>query len=217
VGWRSRYSRLVLRQWTGWLAALLATLVTWALVLLELSDAAYRRWWGAHPLTTDTVSGLLVLLITVLVVNQLLKRRQARERGQAVASQAVIIEAQAARSAGAVSQVLRGQGQRNDAFDEFRTYTLMLLIGAPVLIDDRVARRFLEEAQRLGGVLARAFAAIDGKAGKDAGGGGGGAPAALIDDAMKRLRDAAEPLQRYISPEVRSALERAAQSAQEVE
>jgi len=216
-------------------------LVTAALVAAELSDAALRRWWGARPLTTDTVSGLLVLLVTVLVVNQLLRKRQERERGQAVAAQAVIIAAQAARSANAVSAVLRGTGERDDAFEEFRTYTLMLLVGAPVLIDDHVARRFLEEAQRVGGVLARAFAAIDGRTGEHGGAGGAGAgeggagragageggaggaggagggaaPGAAVDEAMKRLSSASAPLLRYISPEVRSAVERVARSAEE--
>jgi hypothetical protein len=45
------------------------------------------------------VAGLLVLLVTVLVVNQLLNRRQAGQRGHAVAAQAAILVAQAARSA----------------------------------------------------------------------------------------------------------------------
>jgi TRAP-type C4-dicarboxylate transport system permease large subunit len=62
----------------GWPAAVVATLIALGLVIVELTDAAQRRWWAARPLTTDTVSGLLVLLITVLVVNQLLNRRQAR-------------------------------------------------------------------------------------------------------------------------------------------
>jgi hypothetical protein len=73
---------------TGWSAAILATLTTLALVAGELTDAAQRRWWAARPLTTDTVAGLLVLLITVLVVNQLLSRRQSRQRGHAIAAQA---------------------------------------------------------------------------------------------------------------------------------
>ena len=83
----------------GWSAALLATVITLAIVVGELTDAGQRRWWAARPLTTDTVSGLLVLLITVLVVNQLLNRRQSRQRGHAVAAQAAIMVAQAARSA----------------------------------------------------------------------------------------------------------------------
>jgi len=38
---------------------------------------------------------------------------------------------------------------------------IMLLISAPVLIDDPVARRFLEQAQYLGAVLARTLALLD--------------------------------------------------------
>jgi hypothetical protein len=44
---------------TGWPAAILATLVTLALVAGELTDAPQRRWWAARPLTTDTVAGLV--------------------------------------------------------------------------------------------------------------------------------------------------------------
>ena len=91
--------------------------------------------------------GLLVLLFTVLVVNQLLSRRQARQRSHAVAAQAAIIGAQAARTAAAVSAVSGGSGDRGAASDGFRTYMMMLLVGAPVLIDDPVARHFLEQAQ----------------------------------------------------------------------
>lgn len=75
----------------GWPPAVLATVITVALVAGELTDAGQRRWWSARPLTTDTVAGLLVLLITVLVVNQLLNRRQARQRGHAVAAQAAAV------------------------------------------------------------------------------------------------------------------------------
>jgi hypothetical protein len=84
----------VSRRLIGWLAAALAMLITLALVVGELTDAGQRRWWAARPLTTDTVAGLLVLLVTVLVVNQLLNRRQARQRGHAVAAQAAIIVTQ---------------------------------------------------------------------------------------------------------------------------
>jgi hypothetical protein len=79
----------------GWPAAVLAMLIMLALVTAELTDARQRRWWAARPLTTDTVAGLLVLLVTVLVVNQLLNR----QRGHAVAAQAAIMVTQAARSA----------------------------------------------------------------------------------------------------------------------
>jgi hypothetical protein len=133
---------------TGWSAAILATLVTPALVAGELTNAAQRRWWAPRPLTTETVAGLLVLLITVLVVNQLLSRRQSRQRGHAIAAQAAIMVAQAARSAKATSSLLDGSGDRDAASDGFRTYMMMLLICAPVLMDDPVARRFLEHGAR---------------------------------------------------------------------
>lgn len=50
---------------TGWLAAVLAMLIMVALVVVEFADGGQRRWWAAHPLTTDVVAGLLVLLVTV--------------------------------------------------------------------------------------------------------------------------------------------------------
>jgi hypothetical protein len=49
-----------------------------------------------------------------------------------------------------VSSVTGGSGDRGDASDGFRTYMMMLLVSAPVLIDDSVARRFLEQAQYFG-------------------------------------------------------------------
>ncbi len=90
-------------HWRGWLAALAATLVTAGLVAAEIDDAGMRHWWSGHALTTDTVSGLLVLLITLLVVNQVVRRRQLRDRSQAIAAQAAIMMAQADRASSAGS------------------------------------------------------------------------------------------------------------------
>jgi hypothetical protein len=192
----------------GWSAAVLAMLITVALVAGELSDAGQRRWWAARPLTTDTVAGLLVLLVTVLVVNQVLRRRQARQRGHAVAAQAAIVATQAARSAAAVSSVISGPGDRAAAGDGFRTYTMMLLIAAPVLIDDPAARRFLEQAQYLGGVMARALAIT-------ARPGGGGVPAGVLDDAVRQLQSAAAPFLALLSPGMRDSIERIGQTPEE--
>jgi hypothetical protein len=193
----------------GWSAAVLAMLVALTLVVGELRDAGQRRWWAGHPLTTDTVAGLLVLLVTVLVVNQLVNRRQARQRGHAVAAQAAIMVAQATRSAHAVSSVLDGSGDRAAASDGLRTYMMMLLTGSPVLIDDPVARRFLEQAQYLGGVLTRTFGAIgrsqDGAAG----------PGARLDDAVQQLQSAAAPLLQLLSPGMRDLIERIGQTPEE--
>jgi hypothetical protein len=193
----------------GWLAAVLAMLITLALVVGELADAGQRRWWAAHPLATSTVSGLLVLLVTVLVVNQLLNRRQARQRGHAVAAQAAILVAQAARAAKAVLSVIDGSGDRGAASDGFRTYMMMLLISAPVLIDDSVARRFLEQSQHFGAVMARTLALI----GRSTG--GAAVPGDTLDDAMQQLHSAAAPLLQLLSPAVRDSIQSISRTAEE--
>ena len=186
----------------GWLAAALVTLVTVALIVGEITNAGQRDWWGSHSLTTDTVSGLLVLLITVLVVNQLINLRQDRQRSHAVAAQAAIVVAQAERSAGAVSSVAGGSGDRGAASEDFRTYMMMLLISAPVFIGDPVGRRFLEQAQDLGAAMGRTL-----ELAKRSTGGAGG-PGDGLDDAMRQLQSAAAPLLQVLSPEVRDSIQR---------
>jgi hypothetical protein len=203
----------------GWPAAILAMLITLTLVAGELTSAGQRRWWAARPLTTDTVAGLLVLLVTILVVNQLLNRRQARQRGHAVAAQAAIMVAQATRSAKAVSSVTAGSGDRGAASDGFRTYMMMLLIGAPVLIDDPVARRFLERAQYLGGVMAGELVVIDrSTAGAAVPGdrtGGAAVPGDRLSDAMQQLQDAAAPLLQLLHPAIRDSMQGIGRTAEE--
>jgi hypothetical protein len=178
-------------RWRGWLAAIAATLVAAGLVLAEIDDTGMRHWWSSHALTTDTVSGLLVLLITLLVVNQVVRRRQLRDRSQAVAAQAAIMLAQANRASSAVSSALDGSGDRGSASDEFRTYMMMLLVGAPVLIDGRVSRSFLEQAQRLGGEMARVLATMTSAHGS---GHAPKSPDTRLHDATTQLRSTATPL-----------------------
>jgi hypothetical protein len=199
----------VSNRFLGWPPAVLATLITVALVAGELTNAGQRRWWAARPLTTDTVAGLLVLLITVLVVNQLLNRRQGRQRGHAVAAQAAIVAAQAARAAQAVSALADGSGGRDAASDGFRTYMLMLLTGAPVLINDPIARHFLEQAQYLGGLMARTLTEID-KSPK-----GTAVPVDRLQDAERQLQSAAAPLLQLLTPAVRDAINGIGQTAEE--
>jgi hypothetical protein len=196
-------------RFLGWPPAVLATLITAALVVGELTNAGQRRWWAARSLTTDTVSGLLVLLITVLVVNQLLTRRQNRQRGHAVAAQAAIMATQAARSVKAVSALLNGSGDRDAAADGFRTYMMILLVGAPVLIDDPTSRHFLEQAQHLGGLMARTLSAID-KAPD-----GAPMPGNGLGDAVQQLQSAAAPLLQLLSPDMRDAIAGIGQTAEE--
>jgi len=125
----------------------------------------------------------------------------------------------------AVSQAVNphdGQGDRDAAVDEFRTYMMMLLVAAPVLIDAKVSRDFLEQAQVLGAELAKALAATakptggaanapakpaDGTAGAPAHQAGAGkASAARLNEAVQRLRTASTPLLQVLDPETRSII-----------
>jgi len=193
----------VLSRWHGWSAAIVITLLTGALVILDLTDESMRRWWTAHALTTDTVSGLLVLAITLLVVDQLVRLRQLRDRARAIGAQAAIILAQATRAAREVSQAVAqglGPGNRDDAADEFRTYMMMLLVGAPVLIDERASRAFLEQAQVVGGEMAQMLAATAEASSPAA------TSSAQLDDALKRLRETSNPLFQALDPATRAAV-----------
>ena len=218
----------MLTRWQGGLAAIVVTLLTVALVILDLADAGVRQWWDGHAITTDTVAGLLVLLITVLVVDQVVSLRQLNDRARAIAAQAAIVVTQARRTTQAVSQAVNphdGQGDRDAAVDEFRTYMMMLLVAAPVLIDAKVSRDFLEQAQVLGAELAKALAATakpaDGAA-KPADGaakaadeaakapgrtaGAGKESAARLNEAVQRLRNASTPLLQVLDPDTRSII-----------
>jgi hypothetical protein len=190
----------VVKPWRGWLAAIVVTLVAAGLVAADVDDASLRHWWGSHALTTDTVSGLLVLLITVLVVNQVVRRRQLRARSQAIAAQAAIVLSQAVRSVRAVSGVLDGSGDRDAASDEVRTYMMMLLVAAPVLIDAWTSRSFLEQAQHLGAEMAHCLVTLakTQKAPADS--------SKRLDHAVRQLRTASAPLMQVLSPEARSAV-----------
>lgn len=175
-------------RWQGWLAAAAVTLVAFGLVILDLTDEAFRSWWDDRGLTTDTVAGVLVLLVTVLVVDQVVKRRQIKDRSRAVAAQAAILMGQAKRSSRAVSSALDGSGDRSAASDEVRTYMMMLIVGAPILIDARLSRTFLELAQRLAGEMARALATMTKTPEAPT------VSAARLDDAIAKLRAALTPL-----------------------
>jgi hypothetical protein len=193
----------MLSRWQGGSAAVVVTLLTCTLVIGDLVDAGTRRWWDSHALTTDTVAGLLVLLITVLVVDQVVSLRQINDRSRAVGAQAAIILGQGVRASTEVSKALDqglGPGGRVAAPDEFRTYMIMLLVGAPLLIDAKVSRYFLEQAQALGGELAFALGATARPPGPTA------VSDARIKNAVGRLRDASTPLLQALDPETRAAV-----------
>jgi hypothetical protein len=193
----------VLSRWLGGIAALVATLLIGVLVFVEITDAAMRRWWAGHALTTDTVSGLLVLLITLLVVDQVVRLRQINSRARAVAAQAAIIMTQAGRALSAVTQAVAkgaGDSDRDAASGEVRTYMMMLLVGAPVLIDAQVSRNFLEQAQIVGGLMALSVGMTAKSSGQAA------SKDARLDDAVQRLRTASTPLLQVLDPETQAAV-----------
>jgi uncharacterized membrane protein YcjF (UPF0283 family) len=193
----------VLSRWQGGLAALIVTLLTGVLVILDITDAAMRRWWDGHALTTDTVSGLLVLLITLLVVDQVVRLRQLNDRARAVGAQAAIILTEAQRAASAIGKAVAQNAadeDRDAAFDELRTYMMMLLVGAPVLIDAKTSRTFLEQAQVVAALMARALGVTARSS--------PGPPARdhRLDDAVKRLKEASAPLLQVLDPEAQAAV-----------
>jgi len=190
----------MLSRWIVGLAAVAVALVACVLVVLDVTDTGSRRWWDDHALTTSIVAGLLVLMITVLVVDQVVRRRQGNSRARAVAIQVAILRTQANIASKAVSKVLAGSGDRDIAYEEFRTYTMMVLSVAPVLIDARTSRNFLERAQDLDGELARAMSVL------------ATAPreeeylAARLDHTLQALKSASTPLLQNLTPEMRSAV-----------
>jgi hypothetical protein len=194
----------VLSRWQGGFAAVIDTLLTGVLVVLEITDKAMRRWWDGHALTTGTVSGLLVLLITLLVVDQVVRLRQLSNRARAVAAQAAIIMTEALRASRSVSQALTPDAKTSDrdaASDALRTYMIMLLVGAPVLIDANVSRTFLEQAQAVGGLMAHALKTASRSSGSTA------SLKTRLDDAVKQLRAASTPLLQVLNPETQAALQ----------
>ena len=190
----------MLSRWLGGLAAAAVALVACVLVILDLTDAGLRRWWDAHALTTATVTGLLVLMITVLVVDQVVRLRQGKSRARAVAVQVAILRTQANTASREVSQVLAGSGDRDMAYEEFRTYTMMVLSVAPVLIDARRSRNFLERAQDLDGAMAQALSLLATVPGQE------NFLAARLDDTLQALKSASAPLLQNLTPELQSAV-----------
>jgi hypothetical protein len=190
----------MLSRWIGGLAAAAVTLVVCVLVILDLTDAGLQRWWDAHALTTDTIAGLLVLMITVLLVDQVVRLRQGNSQARAVAIQVAIVRTQANIAARAVTQVLGGSGDRDIAYEEFRTYTMMLLSVAPVLIDAATSRNFLERAQDLDAAMAQALSVLATAPGQEK------SSAAQLDDTLQALKSASTPLLQNLTPEMLSAV-----------
>jgi hypothetical protein len=188
--------KLPSREWSG---AFTISVIAIVLAVLDILDGSVHRWWAAHAFTTTLVGGVLVLLVTVLVADRVVTSRQLRDRSRAIAAQAAIVMTQAARTTQLATAMLDGTGDREAVGDELRSYGMMLLISAPVLIDASLSRAFLEDAQRLGAELARALHAHRrGTAGK--------AERTRLDDAVAQMRQTSAPLLKILKPEQRLAV-----------
>jgi hypothetical protein len=138
-----------------------------------------------------------VLLGTVLIVDRVIRIRQLKNQSRAVGAPAALIVAQAGRAVDAVTRAALSAEDRDVAAGELRTYTQMLLTSAPLLIDARVPRAFLEAAQRVAAELFRALHAGDEVVEPTK---------TQLDDAVEQLGAAAAPLLRALSSEQRAAI-----------
>ncbi|MFZ0664425.1 MAG: hypothetical protein WAM97_01630 [Acidimicrobiales bacterium] len=170
-----------------------------ALVVCDLSIAGFRTFWDRHSLTGSIVSNLLVLAVTALIVDEVVARRQRRERQTSVAVQALLVYGQAKRAYGSVTQQ-SGADQPDAGSEEIRTFASMLLTASSTLFDDPVARTFLEEVQRMAALMVRALnSRTDGRI----------TPKnhQKLKDQMARVDAAVAPLVGRIPREERSAIE----------
>ena len=182
----------------GWLSALSVLVIAAVLVVLDLAVGSVHHYWSTHTFTSSVLSGLLVLLLTVLIVDRVTRRRRLRDQSRAIAAQAGAIMAEAVKAADACRGASLTADELEAAADELRTYTMMLLISAPLLIDATVSRTFLETAQRLAVQLSRAVRSADDEQARGA--------RASLDGEVQRLRDAAAPLLSVLNRDERAAV-----------
>jgi hypothetical protein len=188
----------------AWFAAAAVTAATGGLVAADSLDASLRDWWGQHAFTTSTVTGLLVLLVTVLVADRVIERRRTKDRSRAVAAQASIVLGQGVRACDAVRAWLdadpdAGQDAEDAAGDETRTYTMAVMIAAPILIDAAATREFLETSQALGAQLTLALSHR--RKGTDT-----AEVVQRIAATLTRLRTLTQPLAKSLSPRLQAAI-----------
>jgi len=187
----------VLSRYRGWSGALIVMVITGTLVVLEVTVESVRRYWSRHSFTSSVLAGVLVLLLTVLIVDRVIRIRQLKDQSRAVGAPAALIVAQASRAVDAVTRAALSAEDRDEASGELRTYTQMLLTSAPLLIDARVPRAFLEAAQHVAAELFRALHAADEEVEPTR---------TQLDYAVEQLRAAAAPLLKALSSEQRAAI-----------
>ncbi|MCU1489654.1 MAG: hypothetical protein JWM85_1059 [Acidimicrobiaceae bacterium] len=124
-----------------------------ALLICDVSIGRIRNWWNVHSLTGNIVSSLLLIAVTGLVLDEVVARRQRREREVSVAAQALIVYGQARRTCEAIVGTERDASDLRAAKDEARDLASMVLTASSSLFDDPEGREFLSRVQRLIGAL----------------------------------------------------------------
>jgi hypothetical protein len=130
-------------------AGTFVVIVLVVLFALDLGDSRVRGWWDRHAFTASVVANLLVLAVAGLVVDEVVARRQRKERSVSVAVQGVIVYGQVRRTYDAVAAISGDPPDVSQARDELRSLANMILVSSSNLFDDPQARVFLDEVQRL--------------------------------------------------------------------
>jgi hypothetical protein len=131
-------------------AAVIVAAVLAAAVISDLTVRGFRDWWDSHSFTGNVVSSLLGLAVAGLIVDEVVARRQRRDRSVSVAVQGLIVYGQARRSYAAVMEIPEGdQRSGSGAREELTILANMLLTASSSLFDDPDSRVFLEKIQRL--------------------------------------------------------------------
>jgi hypothetical protein len=182
-----------MRSGARWLAAAGVAAVLALLSALDLSDRSFGHWAADRPFFTSTLTGVLVLLVAVLIVDRVIARRDEKDQSRSVAAQATIVMAEGARATAALDGALNGRGERSAAEDEVKTYLTILSMATPVLLGPHFSRGFLESAQALGADLTIALTESD--LSPDT--------RRHLNSAIDRLRDESAPILEFLDPEHR--------------
>ena len=151
-------------------------------------------------MTGSVVSSLLVLAVTALIVDEVVARRQRRERAVSVAVQGLIVYGQARRAYDTIMNGDTNDTRSSGVADELRTLASMLLTASPSLFDDAEARQFLEQVERFSVSMFRTLSTSPGEA-IDTG------SLAHLASELPRLQATVEPLALRLSTEDRALLE----------
>lgn len=181
-------------------AAAVVALALFGLIACDLWLGGFGAWWDRHSLTGSIASNLLVLAVAGLIVDDVVARRQRRDRAASVAVQGLIVFGQAKRACSAIVSDDAEKPRSSAAADELRTLANMLLTASPSLFDDPAARRFLEQVERFSVTMIR-IVTTSSAAGLSADN------RAQLTAEMSQLETAVGPLLARIPPQDRALLE----------